>query len=96
MGRSTGLARQATGLVRAGVDSPPETRLRLLIAMAGLPEPTVDHRAYSEHGRLLYRFDLAVEHVKLAIEYDGAHHNQPRQRGPDLLRRGQLGALGWS
>ncbi|MGH3499371.1 MAG: hypothetical protein ACRDQA_00490 [Nocardioidaceae bacterium] len=36
-------ARQAAALVRAGVDSPMETRLRLLIVLAGLPEPVVNH-----------------------------------------------------
>lgn len=37
------LARRAAGLVRRGVDSPMETRLRLLIVLAGLPEPEVNH-----------------------------------------------------
>ncbi len=35
-------ARTAAALVRRGVDSPMETRLRLLIVLAGLPEPEVN------------------------------------------------------
>lgn len=39
-----GAAFTAARLVRRGVDSPMETRLRLLIVLAGLPEPIVDLR----------------------------------------------------
>ena len=86
-GRGTRLARSAAALVRRGVDSPPETRLRLLLCLAGLPEPEVDHRIYSEVGQLLYRFDLSYPQIKLAIEYDGRHHERDPYRGRDLLRR---------
>jgi len=37
--RGARLARQAAALVRRGVDSPMESRLRLLLVLAGLPEP---------------------------------------------------------
>lgn len=36
------LARRAARLVRKGVDSPMESRLRMLIVLAGLPEPQVN------------------------------------------------------
>ena len=36
------LARRAASLAREGVDSPQETRLRLLLVLAGLPEPRVN------------------------------------------------------
>ena len=51
-------ARRAAALVRTGVDSPMETRLRLLIVFAGLPEPEVDHRVHDDDGTLLRRYDL--------------------------------------
>lgn len=95
-GRGTRLARSAAALVRRGVDSPPETRLRLLLCLAGLPEPEVDHRIYSEVGQLLYRFDLSYPQIKLAIEYDGRHHERDPYRGRDLLRREDLEADGWA
>ena len=41
-GRNARRARRAASLVRAGVDSPMETRIRLLIVLAGLPEPQVN------------------------------------------------------
>jgi hypothetical protein len=68
------LARRAAALVRAGVDSPMETRLRLLIVLAGLPEPEVDHRVHDEAGTLLRRYDLAYLPFPLIIEYDGRQH----------------------
>ena len=60
--------------MRAGVDSPMETRLRLLIVLAGLPEPEVDHRAHDDDGTLLRRYDLSYLPFRLIIEYDGRQH----------------------
>ncbi|WP_235508697.1 hypothetical protein [Terrabacter sp. Root85] len=68
------LARRAAALVRAGVDSPMETRLRLLIVLAGLPEPEVDHRVHDDGGTLLRRYDLSYLPFRLIIEYDGRQH----------------------
>jgi hypothetical protein len=86
-----GLAREAAGYVRDGVDSPMETRLRLLIVLAGLPEPVVDYRVYDEAGRLLRRYDLCYPAIKLIIEYDGRQHAESiRQWVTDLERREEL------
>jgi hypothetical protein len=68
------LARRAAALVRAGVDSPMESRLRLLIVFAGLPEPEVDHRVHDDDGTLLRRYDLTYLPFPLIIEYDGRQH----------------------
>ncbi|MBW8732316.1 MAG: hypothetical protein JF622_15445 [Terrabacter sp.] len=68
------LARRAAALVRAGVDSPMETRLRLLIVLAGLPEPEVDHRVHDGDGTLVRRYDLSYLPFRLIIEYDGRQH----------------------
>ena len=68
------LARQAASFVRDGVDSPMETRVRLLIVLAGLPEPEVDHRVHHADGRLLRRHDLSYLPYRLIIEYDGRQH----------------------
>lgn len=69
------MARRAAGLVRRGVDSPMETRLRMLIVLAGLPEPEVNRKIY-ENGRLLYRFDLSYPELRLIVEYDGRQHRE--------------------
>src|SRR3954454_17189231 len=49
-------ARRAAAYVRDRFDWPMETRLRMLLVLAGLPEPTIDHRILGRDGRVLYRF----------------------------------------
>lgn len=86
-GRGAALARRAASFVRQGVDSPMETRLRMLIVLAGLPEPTVDFRIYDDRGRLRYRLDLSYPDLKLAVEYDGRQHaHDPVQWTGDVAR----------
>lgn len=91
-----GRARRAAALVRSNVDSAQETRSRMLIVLAGLPEPTVDLRFHSEEGVLLRRMDMGYEDAKLAVEYDGRHHIQRKaQWARDLERREYFEGLGW-
>ncbi|MBW0103694.1 endonuclease domain-containing protein [Pseudonocardia sp. KRD291] len=72
-------------------ESPPETRLRLLLVLAGLPAPDVQHRLRDERRDLDVRFDLAYPEAKLAIEYDGEDHDDALDRARDL----RTAALGW-
>ncbi|GAA2019540.1 DUF559 domain-containing protein [Terrabacter terrae] len=74
------LARKAAALVRTGVDSAMETRLRLLIVLAGLPEPEVDHRVHDRDGTLLRRYDLSYLPYRLVIEYDGRQHAESEEQ----------------
>lgn len=90
------VARRAAGLVRAGVDSPMESRLRMLLVLAGLPEPVVNHIEYGTDGRWLRRFDLSYPDHRLAIEYDGRQHAEStRQWERDVARREELDTEGW-
>lgn len=79
-------ARRAAGLVLDEVDSPMETRLRMLIVLAGLPEPKVNHKIY-ENRRLLYRFDLSYPELQLAVEYDGRQHRDDDDQWDDDIDR---------
>jgi very-short-patch-repair endonuclease len=72
--RGATAAREAAAYVRAEVDSPMETRLRMLIVLAGLPEPIVNFKVYYADGRVRYRFDLSYPGLKIAVEYDGRQH----------------------
>ncbi len=56
-----------------------ETRLRLLLVLAGLPEPTVNVIVRGPDGEWLRRFDLCYPIFRLVVEYDGP--NTPRTRG---------------
>lgn len=89
-------ALRAASLVRDGVDSPMETRLRLLLVLAGLPEPEVNHLVVDAHGRVVRRFDLSYPEHKLIVEYDGRQHAEdPDQYTSDIYRREQLDDWGW-
>ncbi len=95
-GRHAATLRRAAGLVRVGVDSPMETRLRLLLVLAGLPEPVVNHVEYDEDGRWSRRFDLAYPEHRLAIEYDGRQHAETQEQWEhDVDRREGLDADRW-
>ena len=88
-------ARRGAVLVRDGVDSPMETRVRLLLVWAGLPEPVVNLRVTDSAGNER-RLDLAYPFLKIAIEYDGRHHiEREAQWNQDLRRRENLEADGW-
>lgn len=68
-------------------ESPPETRLRLLLVLSGLPRPQVQYRISDGE----FRFDLAYPRARLAIEYDGDEHDDTLDRARDL----RTAALGW-
>jgi very-short-patch-repair endonuclease len=89
-------ARRAARLVRRGVDSPMESRLRMLIVLAGLPEPEVNVVLRNENGEWLVRFDLCYRGLKLVVEYDGRQHAEDDgQWDRDIDRREDLDAWGY-
>ncbi|HET8602110.1 MAG TPA: hypothetical protein VFL99_17435 [Segeticoccus sp.] len=95
-GRAVRRARAAARLVRQAVDSPQETRTRLLMVFAGLPEPEINIEIRDEYGAIQRRIDLGYRAFKLAIEYDGRQHiERERAWGADILRREDLGNDGW-
>ncbi len=94
--RGVRLAREAAALVRAGVDSPMESLLRLLIVFGGLPEPQIGYVITDTAGGWLAEPDLSYPEVRLAIEYDGRHHLvDARQWRKDIRRRENLEREGW-
>lgn len=72
--RGARLLRVAFESVRAGVDSPKETEVRLIIVEAGLPEPLVNATIRNSHGAFLALGDLVYPEYRILIEYDGAYH----------------------
>ncbi len=87
-GRGIHPARRAAALVRSGVDSPMETRCRLLRVFSGLPELETDIRFFDEEGHLLKRLDSGDRPTKTAVEYDGRHHiERQEQWEADVGRR---------
>ena len=94
--RSALTARRAAAFVRKDVDSPMETRLRMLLVLAGLPEPDVNHKIFDEHGRLRFRLDLSYPDLKLIVEYDGQQHRDDLDQWEhDVDRREWFDRNGW-
>lgn len=83
---------QAAGaFVRERVDSPMETRLRMLIVLAGLPEPEVNLTFGDDEGMAFRRYDLSWRRARLIVEYDGRHHvERVEQWESDLARREEI------
>jgi hypothetical protein len=94
--RGCRLARRAASLARKGVDSPQETRLRLLVVLAGLPEPRVNLIIRGADGSWRRRYDMAYDYVRLILEYDGRQHAEDtRQWRTDIFRREELDQTRW-
>lgn len=66
--------RRALARSRDRVDSPMETRLRLIFEDAGLPEPRVNEWVRDEAGNPLHCPDLSWPSWRVAADYDGTHH----------------------
>ena len=95
-GRGCRLARRAAALARPGVDSPTETKLRLLLVLAGLPEPRVNLVLRARDGSWTRRYDLAYEHLRLIVEYDGRQHAEDTEQWLiDITRREELDRRRW-
>lgn len=72
--RGVDITRRALALADSASESPMETRLRLLLVLAGLPRPSVQARIRDESGVFIARADLFYPKHRLVIEYDGAVH----------------------
>jgi hypothetical protein len=94
---SPGSARIAWALprIRSGVDSRPETLLRLMCVRARLPEPLVDH-AIPVAGGLVLHADLAYADARIVLDYEGDVHRVDRATWlRDLQRRELFEDAGW-
>jgi hypothetical protein len=88
-------ARRALALARPFVESPMETRLRLIAVLDGLPHPEVQYDVFDPDGRVVARLDLAYPRHRVALEYDGDHHRERDTFRRDAVRLNRLHLLGW-
>ncbi|WP_290108293.1 hypothetical protein [Microbacterium oryzae] len=65
---------RALALMRPGSESPGETRTRLTIGRAHLPEPELNWDLYDADGVHIARFDMAYVRRRVCVEYDGRVH----------------------
>lgn len=88
--------REAFVEVRPGTDSPRETRTRLILVRAGLPEPRINWPITNRHGAFLALGDLAYPDFRVLIEYDGGtHFGDDAQAYHDIDRLDAVMAEGW-
>lgn len=90
--RGLAKARAAVELMRVGVDSPPETRLRLILQRAGLP---VFLTNYAIPGDPEVWPDLACEEYKTCSEYEGEIHKTTQKQLFDRTRDQRTADRGW-
>jgi hypothetical protein len=81
---------------RPETDSPMETRVRLLIQRAGLPEPVIHLTIFDAAGDFVGTPDLSYKAAKIAMEYEGVHHrDDPLVFADDIERRERMQEAGW-
>lgn len=95
-GRGVIRARRAVGLIRERVESPRETRLRLMLVLAGLPTPDCNVTLGDADGPI-GRVDLLFWLFRLILEYDGLQHLTDRnQWNRDIERLEGLADAGYT
>lgn len=94
--RYPGLRRCRVALDRCSLvdpksQSPMETRLRMFLHDLGITHLVSQYKVRGTP----YYLDFADPERKIAVEYDGEYHNDPKQHARDVERRNRLEALGW-
>jgi len=74
-GKGIAQLRRVIDLAEPKAESAMETRLRMLLVLAGLPRPEAQVSIEDDRGRVLGRPDLLYRAERLAIEYDGENHH---------------------
>lgn len=85
--------RRAVQLIDPRAESPPESRVRVALVLAGL-SPVPQYEIEVE-GRVVH-VDLAFPEARVAVEYEGAYHFEDDQIARDDARYARLRAAGWT
>ncbi|HVV36726.1 MAG TPA: hypothetical protein VHC63_09015 [Acidimicrobiales bacterium] len=88
----------AAGSVNDGItDTDSELLGLVLIREHGLPEPTLQHRIWSDDGRYVAKMDYAYVDKKVNFEIDGPVHLRPEVKVKDEARDHELRVVyGWT
>lgn len=94
-GRGSRRFDRAVSLADPAAESPPESRLRVRLLLAGLPRPEVNYRVFGDRG-FVARVDLAWPGLRIAVEYDGLWHvGSAARMHQDRGRLNRLVSEGW-
>ncbi|MBW3085446.1 hypothetical protein KEM60_01646 [Austwickia sp. TVS 96-490-7B] len=89
------MLRRAAQLADGRSESAMESRTRVLLCLAGYPQPESNPTVTGGTGRR-YRLDLVFWQWSIAVEYDGRHHAEnSAQYASDLRRREDLQSAHW-
>ncbi|GAB3760234.1 hypothetical protein [Microlunatus parietis] len=95
-GRGCRTARRAAQLTRSTARSPKESELRLLLTLAGLPEPRCNVSVGDDVHRIA-EVDLLYDDFRVAVEYEGDQHRTDGwQWSVDIERMEELIAAGYA
>jgi hypothetical protein len=87
---------RALELIRERVDSPYETRLRLIVQSAGFPDPVVNVPILDAAGEIIAQPDLRIPGYNVGLEYQGDGHRTDRSQWQrDVVRRRELDEIKW-
>lgn len=79
-------------------ESPKETELRLNVEalLRGYDYELKEQWVFTDQGRIVTRFDLAIPELKIGVMYDGEHHLKREQRDKDALINLTSTLHGWT
>lgn len=86
---------EVVSLAEPRAESVMETRLRLVLVLAGLPRPAVQHEVRDRSRRVVATVDMAYPGDRIVIEYEGREHFTPERGARDVYRHTRLQDLGW-
>jgi hypothetical protein len=87
-------AGQALQYADGGAESPMESRLRMILVLAGLPKPAVNQPLYDTRGVFLARPDLRID--RILVEFDGGVHRDAQVFASDARRQNRLLEAGYT
>ncbi|MDX6203194.1 MAG: hypothetical protein QOJ83_2694 [Frankiales bacterium] len=84
-------------LADRGAQSPMESRLRMVLVLdAGLPRPETQLEVPDGFGGVLATLDMGYRSYEVGVEFDGAVHDEQRNRVRDLRRHNRLRGARWN
>lgn len=93
--KGVGRCKDALKDMRVGSDSVPETMLRLSLVAHGFPEPELQ-LVLNPHEHNSPSADQGYRRARIAIQYEGVHHQAAEQRAKDEWRDKCFGRAGWA
>lgn len=104
LGRRLARGTRVRGIVRARAVAPlldgrsrsrPESLLRYWLLDSDLPEPEIEVPVHDRWGREVAHADLGYARWRVALEYEGRQHADPKQFDSDIDRYSLMAADGW-